>query len=55
MKLREIENTKIECARKFFDEIGRRVTEDRVKYDVVTSYEKLSGDISTRSAIFEIR
>jgi type III restriction enzyme len=41
MKLREIENTKIECARKFFDEIGRRVTEDRVKYDVVTSYEKL--------------
>jgi type III restriction enzyme len=41
MKLREIENTKIACARKFFDEIGRRVTEDRVKYDVVTSYEKL--------------
>jgi type III restriction enzyme len=41
MKLREIENIKIACARKFFDEIGRRVTEDRVKYDVVTSYEKL--------------
>ena len=41
MKLREIENTKIACARKFFDEIGRRVTEDRVKYDVVNSYEKL--------------
>ena len=41
MKLREIENTKIACARKFFDEIGQRVTEDRVKYDVVTSYEKL--------------
>ena len=41
MKLREIENTKIACARKFFDEIGRRVSEDRVKYDVVTSYEKL--------------
>ena len=39
MKLREIENTKIACARKFFDEIGRRVTEDQVKYDVVTSYE----------------
>ncbi|HRD74485.1 MAG TPA: DEAD/DEAH box helicase family protein [Hyphomicrobiaceae bacterium] len=49
MKLREIENTKIECARKFFDEIGRRVTEDRVKYDVVTSYEKLM-DIVGRAA-----
>jgi type III restriction enzyme len=41
MKLREIEKTKIACARKFFDEIGQRVSEDRVKYDVVTSYEKL--------------
>lgn len=41
LKLREIENTKIACARKFFDEIGRRFTEDTVKYDVVTSYEKL--------------
>ena len=41
MKLREIENTKIACARKFFNEIGQRVSEDRVKYDVVTSYEKL--------------
>ncbi len=41
MKPREIENTKIACARIFFDEIGRRLSEDRVKYDVVTSYEKL--------------
>jgi len=41
MKLREIENTKIACARKFFDEISRQVTEDRVKYDVVTDYGKL--------------
>ncbi len=49
MKLREIENTKIACARKFFDEIGRRVTEDQVKYDVVTSYEKLM-DIVGRAA-----
>lgn len=49
MKLREIENTKIACARKFFDEIGRRVSEDRVKYDVVTSYEKLM-DIVGRTA-----
>ena len=52
MKLREIENTKIACARKFFDEIGHRVAEDRVKYDVVTSYEKLM-DIVGRAAAYK--
>lgn len=41
MKLREIEKTKIECARKFFDEISASVSTDRVKYDVVTDYGKL--------------
>ena len=41
MKLREIENKKIECARKFFEEISQRVTEDRIRYDVVTDYDKL--------------
>ncbi|UMM64710.1 hypothetical protein DM15PD_17290 [Aristophania vespae] len=41
LKLREIEKTKIACARKFFDEIERHVSHDRVKYDVVTSYEQL--------------
>ncbi|MGY3369923.1 type III restriction enzyme [Bradyrhizobium sp. GM2.4] len=41
MKLREIEKTKIACAKKFFDEIGRRISENQVKYDVVTSYDKL--------------
>lgn len=41
MKLREIEKTKIECARKFFDEISTRVSANRVKYDVVTDYGKL--------------
>lgn len=41
MKMRELEQTKIKCARKFFDEIGRRINEDRVKYDVVTSYSDL--------------
>ena len=49
MKLREIENTKIECARKFFDEISQRVTDDRVKYDVVTDYAKLM-DVVGRAA-----
>ncbi|MGO4134060.1 type III restriction-modification system endonuclease [Rhizobium brockwellii] len=43
MKLREIEKTKIECARRFFEEISRSTTHDRVKYDVVTDYAKLMG------------
>lgn len=41
LKLREIEKIKIECSRKFFDEIGRKITQDRVKYDVVTDYAAL--------------
>ena len=41
MKLREIEKTKVECARKFFDEISQQITEDRVKYDVLTDYGNL--------------
>ena len=41
MKLRQIEKKKIECAQKFFDEISECITEDRVKYDVVTDYGKL--------------
>lgn len=41
MKIREIENTKIACARKFFDEISRKTSQDRVRYDVVTDYAKL--------------
>ena len=41
MKLRGIEERKIECARKFFDEINRKVSSDQVKHDVVTDYGKL--------------
>ncbi len=41
MELREIEKTKIECARKFFDEINRKLNPDNVKYDVVNSFGKL--------------
>jgi type III restriction enzyme len=37
MELREIENCKINCARKFF----AKITSDQVKYDVVNSYGKL--------------
>jgi len=41
MKLRGIEEAKIKCARKFFDQISKRVTEDRIQYGVVTDYGRL--------------
>jgi len=44
--LRDIEKTRIECARKFFDEISKRAIQDRVKYDVVTDYAKLKDIVA---------
>ena len=41
MELREIEKTKIKCARKFFDEINQKIDPKKVKYDVVDGYGKL--------------
>ncbi|MBW3762728.1 DEAD/DEAH box helicase family protein [Aeromonas veronii] len=41
MDLREIEKTKIKCARKFFNEMNRRFAPENVKYDVVDSFGKL--------------
>lgn len=41
MELREIEKIKIECARKFFDEINRKINRDKVKYDMINGYGKL--------------
>ncbi len=41
MDLRAIEEKKIDCARKFFDEINRKIDSKQVKYDIVTSYGKL--------------
>jgi len=41
MKFREIERKKVECARKFFDAVGKRVIENRVTYDVVEDYSRL--------------
>jgi type III restriction enzyme len=41
MELREIERTKIKCARKFFDEMNLRFASENVKYDVVDSFGKL--------------
>ena len=37
MELRKIEETKIECARKFF----AKITSDQVRYEMVNSYGKL--------------
>ena len=41
MELREIEKTKIECARRFFHEMNRRHAPENVTYDVVDSFGKL--------------
>ncbi|MBN7775938.1 DEAD/DEAH box helicase family protein [Nitratireductor aquimarinus] len=41
LQLREIEKTKIECARRFFEKISTSVTSEPAKYDVVTDYSKL--------------
>lgn len=41
MQLSEIEQSKINCARKFFEEINKTVDASKVKYDVVDSYGKL--------------
>ena len=41
MELREIERTKIKCARKFFDDINQKFAPEQVRYDVVDSFGKL--------------
>ena len=41
MELREIERSKIKCARKFFEEVNRKFASQQVKYDVVDSFGKL--------------
>lgn len=41
MQLRAIEKKKIDCARKFFDQINKNHDMVKVKYDVVDNYEKL--------------
>ncbi|MDG5816459.1 DEAD/DEAH box helicase family protein [Chitinispirillales bacterium ANBcel5] len=41
LELRGIEEKKIECAKKFFEEINRKVDPEKVKYDVVNGFGKL--------------
>ncbi len=49
LALRGIENTKIECARKFFDEIGHRIADDRARYEVVEDYQQLMDVVRPRA------
>lgn len=46
MKFRELETKKIECARKFFAEIGRRINDNQVVYDVVEDFSRLMAVVS---------
>jgi len=46
MELREIEKSKIECAKKFFEGLNKKIDKDKVKYDVVNSFSKLMEVVS---------
>ena len=46
IELRRIEEIKTICAKKFFNIIGQRIIDDRVKYDVVTRYDELMNIVS---------
>jgi type III restriction enzyme len=46
MQLSEIEKSKIKCAKKFFEEINKRIATDKVKYDIVNTYGKLMEIVS---------
>ncbi|MBS0461827.1 MAG: restriction endonuclease subunit R, partial [Proteobacteria bacterium] len=50
MELREIEKTKIQCARKFFDEMNRHYAPENVKYEVVDSFGKLMEIVKDNSS-----
>ena len=41
MELREIEKSKIECAKKFFEGLNKKIDKNKVKYDVVSTFSKL--------------
>jgi type III restriction enzyme len=54
MELREIEKTKIECARKFFNTLNNKIGNHKinpknVKYDVVNSYGKLMEIVGVKA------
>ena len=51
MELREIEKTRIKCARKFFDEINRKIDPKKVKYDVVDGYGTLMDIVGVKEVM----
>ena len=50
LQLRAIEETKIRCAEKFFEQISRKVDPERVRYGVVNSYERLMEIVGVYSS-----
>lgn len=50
MELREIEKTKIECARKFFEKINLKIEKEKVKYDVIDSFSRLMDVVGFKEA-----
>jgi type III restriction enzyme len=41
LQLRGVEESKIECARRFFATLNAKASTDRVSYDVVTDFAQL--------------
>ena len=46
LELKGIENTKIECAKRFFNELNKKIDGNLVEYDVADSYESLMKIVS---------
>lgn len=46
MQLRKIEEAKLDCARQFFRDLNREVSEGNIRYEVVDSFEKLRALVS---------
>ena len=47
LQLRGIEEAKIECARRFFEELNVKASGENVKYDVVDGYGKLMALVTS--------
>jgi len=50
LQLRSLEEKKIESAKKFFEEINRRVSPENVKYVVETNYGKFMEAVGVKTA-----
>ena len=50
LDLRGIEGKKIDCARKFFKKLEGTVFREKVKYEVITDYDKLMSAVGKPAA-----